>query len=80
MSHLMSLSGTIFNLKFQVYLMLSCGDRNQGEQTEEMIKNSHSVQGDTAFILDITNPVIFLISQNHRFITLVCQQRCILVL
>lgn len=41
--------------------MESCGDRNQGEQTEKIIQNSRSVQGDTAMIPNITKPVISLI-------------------
>ncbi|KAJ7418148.1 hypothetical protein BTVI_30386 [Pitangus sulphuratus] len=45
----------------QVYIMESCGDGNQFEQTEEMMKNFYGVQGETAMISDIMKPGISLI-------------------
>lgn len=57
----MSFSDTICNLKFQVYITESCGDRNQSERTEKMIKNSPDISEDTAVVSDIMKAVILLI-------------------
>lgn len=62
----MSLSGIIFDLKFQVYILESCGDRNRAKQTDEIIKNSLSVQEDPATVSDILKPDIFLIYNTDR--------------
>lgn len=72
-SHLISLSGTIFNLNFQVYLMESCGDRNWGGQRNyrEFPQCPRRQSNDIRY---------HEASQFISFITLICQQRCILVL
>lgn len=54
----MSVSDSKSNQKFQVYVIESCGDRNQSQQTEKAVKNSHNIQGDAATLLDIMKAVI----------------------
>lgn len=54
----MSVSDSKSNQKFQVYVIESCGDRNQSQQTEKAVKNSHNIQGDAATLSDIMKAVI----------------------
>lgn len=58
---LMSVSDSKFNQKFQVFVIESCRDRNQSQQTEKAAKNSHNIQGSTA---TLSNTMKAIISNN----------------